>query len=295
MVVASPLLATPLAQANHGHLMRINRFPPGSNRGPIYASNGFQLAASNGYTIDVVGLQEGESGLPVSLVGVIAKASGVEVEYLVPGVVSENAISAQVGTFGSISMHFQPSGAISSYQQEGCSPRIGRGHEGTWSGTFQFRGEHGYTSVGATKASPIWPRSIGGCSSSSSGGRGRGAWLRSAEGPSSFRVAQNKGPGTATEFEASAVEQQPGLTIRSEIWTSGSAQAFTYDRNLRRATVRPPPPFSGSAEFRRKPGRRYGSWIGSLQASLPSMAVPLRLAGAKFQAALQRGSYEQSH
>lgn len=263
--------------------------------GPIAPSNGFQLAGANGYTIHVVGAEEDQIGLPASLVGLIARANGAQVEYLTQGVVSEDAISAQFGTLGSLNMHFVPSGAIASFQP-GCAKGLARGREGIWSGTFQFAGANDFTSVSATEASPTWPGSISSCDSSSVSSGGPAAWL-SAEGPSrlTFNVAQPKGPGSATQFDASSLEQLPGLTIRSEVWASGSARAFTYDKKLLRASIRPPSPFSGQAEFRRKPHRRRGSLTGTMRVSLPGLSAPLKLVGPAVFAAIHRGSYEQTH
>lgn len=295
-MVLSLLVGVPSAWANQDHLPDVVVSPRGE--APASPSNGFSLPATNGYTLNVIGVPESESELPLSIVALIAKARGAKVEYLVQGTVSEDAISAQIGTLGSVSMHFEPSGAIATYRQ-GCTHGLfARGRQGIWTGTVHFSGENGFTSASAIEASPTWPGSKVGCSWSSVGtsiGSGeRGAFL-SVEGLSSFHAIQNKGPGTPTQFEAIAHEQQPGLSIRSEVWTRGSAHAFTYDKKLQRASVRPPAPFSGSAKFHRKPGRQSGSWSGTLSASFPGLFVPLGLVGPQFYADLERGTYQRSH
>jgi len=292
-VVLLLLAVVPSAMADQG-LPHLDRFRRTGLAGPIANSNGFRLAGTNGYTIEVVGVQEGEIALPVDLVAVIARARGARVEYVVPGTVSEDTISAQLSAFGSIDMRFEPSGTLGTYRQS-CSRTLAKGQEGSWIGTFQFSGENGFTSASATEARPIWP-GIGVCEESSVSSGGPGAWL-SVSGPMGFNfdAAQNKGPGTPVEFEASGREQMPGLSIRSEIWIGGSAKTFTYDKRLRHALVRPPAPFSGSARFTRKSGQRHGTWSGSLRVDLPGLSAPVNLTSPPSFTNLQHGSHEQRH
>lgn len=62
------------------------------------------------------------------------------------------------------------------------------------------------------------------------------------------------------------------------------AHSFEYDPKARTATVRPPAPFSGVAQFHRnaKPSHR---WTGDLTVDLPGRE-DVKLAGAGFRARL---------
>jgi hypothetical protein len=65
------------------------------------------------------------------------------------------------------------------------------------------------------------------------------------------------------------------------------SQLFSFDHGLGVATASPPSPFSGSASFRRRPGRP-STWAGSLRVSLLDSPRPVALAGRDFHASLER-------
>lgn len=82
-------------------------------------------------------------------------------------------------------------------------------------------------------------------------------------------------PGAAAQIAASTSEYSDGILIDRYEQLQMPGRDFTFDRHLRTASVHPPDPFSGSAQFdlRKKAGRR---WSGDLSVDLPGRSgVPL--------------------
>lgn len=260
-----------------------------------FPATGFRIKASNGYTLYGVGYPAAALHFPADLVYITARGEHGSATYGVVGTVDEDAISADFGSLGSIDLHFQPSGEVESFRLGCGSKQRYPGEGGTWEGTLEFTGEGGYTTVNATSSAPTWAYGPMSCSSESFGSGIRGVVLE-AHGPvpGYFTAAQNKGRGTAVDFDALEFEDPPGMAITREAKSRGGGASLTYPRSLSRATAKPPAPFSGHGTFIRSARPLAGgSWTGNLQASFPG-GPTVSLAGPGFRAVFHHGTLTQS-
>lgn len=258
--------------------------------GRAVPSTGFRLPSSNGYRIFVVGLPKGIAARQ-DLVALRAETDGAFSTYVVRGDVTARAIKARIGDLGKIDMTFHPHRDTRRVKPR-CWSRHFKVRLGTWRGTISFTGESGYTSVIAERAKPTWlygPRS---CETANSDPTG--AWLNNSTRRTFFETYQNGGPGTPTEFTATEFESSDEMGIAREVWTRGSASAFTYNRRLTKAIVDPPAPFGGSATFKqtRRPGK--GTLAGDLRASFVG-GPTVRLVGRRNAAYIQHGTIRIVH
>ncbi len=243
---------------------------------PLPVPGGFRLQASNGYTLLVVAVppREHRGGS----VQIIAAAKGRAVYYTAPAAVTETSIQSDLGQLGEISLNFQRSGRAATAP---CGKEKVHFDSGQYEGKFEFHGEEGFTEAEVTAvpgnidyllSAVCGEPSFGG----GSVGRGRGAQLsvrNPALGPE-LGVHKSK-PGAAAQITASMSEYGSGISIERYVALRTPGADFTYDRHLRTATIRPPPPFAGSAHFDRakEAGQR---WSGDLAVDFPGRAdVPL--------------------
>jgi hypothetical protein len=249
-----------------------------------YHSIEFSLEGSNGYRIyvekrgrQIVLLAAGKQSVAVySPHAQVPEGSGIKARF--PGV-------------GRVSVRFHPQGPPRRSSSEPF-PRC-RGGElvkqrGHFVGTIRFRGEQGYTSARAsrvkgaieTATKEICKRSPGEDDDSEPLADRTELWVKSESGNEgvSFNASMHGDPLDLTLFGASAVERRRGMTI----FRHTSAESKMGDLVIGdtrpyplSATVTPPAPFSGSAEYKRTPdGER--TWTGSLSVSLPGLGrVPL--------------------
>jgi hypothetical protein len=210
--------------------------------------------------------------------------------YVTRGTASPDGIRARFGHFGRIAVRFKPSGKASRRKpQRRCDGRPSTLRSGTFTGTFRFRGEDGYISIDAHRAKgrsatlPRWR-----C-----GNRGRPeAGISARPKRDDFEEAELEAvtPNERVVFLASGLHIKDGPSLiffiagtkerrgsvrisRFAFLISGKGRTFTFERTPRSASVRPPKPFHGSAEFSIVDGRP--SWAGNLSVSLPGATVDL--------------------
>jgi hypothetical protein len=155
---------------------------------------------------------------------------------------------------------------------------------GIYRGAFEFKGEEGFTSVSATEASldPLPSFLAGGCGGSGSGeARGPGIPGAGLKGLSfahdrilTFQVNKNNQHARVV-YAASLREQRDGIRISRTIEGTAGPGAFSFDRDLKHATLSPPEPFSGSATLRRDPDSLLPDWQGNLKLVFPGHTIPL--------------------
>ncbi len=237
----------------------------------------FRLPASNGYTLYVVSFPPYAKRPGGVMIFAFAKGRGVT--YKAPADVTESSIQANLGELGEISVAFQRSNSAASVR---CGEETIRFDSGSYQGTIAFHGEEGYTTVEATGAPgnfDLWLGAICGESRTFSEGgsrRSRGAslFVRNPALGQEMSVTKRR-PGAAAQIAAGISEYRNGISIERFTRLQMPGEGFTYDRRLRTASVQPPPPFAGSAQFdlRKKAGKR---WSGDLTVDLPGRAgVPL--------------------
>jgi hypothetical protein len=265
---------------------------------PAFSAD-FTLNASNGYLISTVA-ENDKVQLTVSH-GRLSRKNFTFTTYKAPASVSWSRIVAGLGDLGELSLHFQPSGKVRiTYQRKpkGCkgSSKIVR-RLGTFTGAIRFEGEEGYTSIETdhVEGSVGTPTTIT-CSftgSFSEGGhrhkrhhRPKGAYLgATVTGNTLGFAASRSGPNQHSDFVARSTEKAGPVSITRYATATGAPQSFTFDNRFSSATVTPPLPFTGTAEYHRGRNPIVGSWTGSLAVTFLGAAnVPLT--GPAFTTAL---------
>jgi hypothetical protein len=270
MLLCAALAADPASASSstHGRV---------TSKEPLPIPGAFQLAASNGYTLDVIAVPP-RAGRPASLL-IFASAKGKGVRYVAPATVTETSIQSDLGELGEISVTFRRTNQATSAP---CDDQKVRFDSGLYEGKIDFHGEAGYTSVEATSVPGnldfILSGFCGGEDFFVEGGPGRrpGAalYVRNPGLGPELSVRKPR-PGAAAEIAAWVSEYVSGISIERYTSLLMPGGRFSYDRRLRTATVRPPAPFAGIARFDlgKKAGRR---WSGDLTVDLPGRAdVPL--------------------
>jgi hypothetical protein len=241
---------------------------------PFGYSTGFSLQGTNGFEVDIFGFSEGLDGRGKLGVGVTRKGRhGGSAAYKAPAIVSEDFIKADLGPFGKVDLAFHPSGHTRKIEVK-CSKFTYPFESGTYEGTVEFEGEHGYTRVSATRI-PLQPPLTSLCGSGGVGGKGegrgpgeKGARLRGvsfADGRRlSFQVNKNHPRKGRVPFSATLDERRDEIQIHRSVEGFAPASSFHFDPHLRSAELSLPPPFSGSADLRRRPNSISPSWTGDL-------------------------------
>lgn len=269
----------------------------------------FTVPASDGYTLDVKSergqvtvtvARERPPVATISTAGQLLPASEGSVAaatYRSQDTGQAGTIEADLGPFGHIEAAFQPSGErrITHLSQKGKTtgcvfPRRIVRNLGNFTGTISFRGENGYTSVDATSAAgSLGTSSFRNCSTRKPAPRevivgqaGPDAFLSVFDGAGRFLSASTLGPGAG--FYASSVELLAGGLSVVRTAEAHATGALDLDVARHVLTVRPPPPFSGSATFRRHHGAP-SKWSGSLAVAFPGQTISL--IGPSFEAQLR--------
>ena len=249
----------------------------------------FTLKGSHGYSI--LGFAGSKRADGHGRLTLIIARKGASATYSTPATVTPTRLEADLGALGRIAAEIVPSGSKKALHSR-CGGEIPEVEPRLYRGTFEFHGEHGYTDAVATEvpeaielfASVICPRAVGG---EESGVGLPGARLRivARHGDRRESLQLNKnGFRKATLFSATLAERRDGILIERSVHGRRPAAAFDYDPFLRRATVEPPAPFSGSATFRRlaTPANR---WTGDLAVDFPG-EPDVALTGPGFSAGL---------
>ncbi|HEX5592697.1 MAG TPA: hypothetical protein VFX35_05060 [Solirubrobacterales bacterium] len=249
----------------------------------------FKLRAGNGYTAWVSAYslrRDGKGWISIAIVGDRAAAF-----YRAPARVTgepardatATALEADLGRLGRVDLLLERSGVEKTVRWKCGGPKVTY-EPGVYRGVFEFKGEDGYTSASASEVSldpmPFFPAT--GCGSSGHGetwGPGiPGARLKGLSFAHdrilTFQVNKNNRRSRVV-YSASVHEQRDGIRIYRTIQGTAGPGAFSFDRDLDSATLRPPAPFSGSATLRRDPDSLLAGWQGNLQLTFPGHTIPL--------------------
>jgi hypothetical protein len=223
------------------------------------------------------------------------------VTYEVPGQVTEAGLKAQFGRLGTIDVAFTPTVILDSTEpSEGCTgaPRTLR--EGVFSGTIDFTGERGYVRIeapevtGSMSVISQWecpdnefaPFRGGVWSALRPKGDDETASLHAySRSCSCFFGAglHTRSSGGKSIFYGTTAEKREGMEIWRVTSVRAGAGAFDFDHEAGTATMRPPPPLTGRATYKRRPGRDL--WRSTIRVPLLG-AAPLRTDGPGFRARL---------
>ena len=257
----------------------------------------FTVAGTNGLTLEVQKMARGTVSLIVSEeippVATISATGGISppnrgtasmTGYLTNGSAGLNSIEADLGTLGKISVAFQPSGKVHVNRlrlKKGkrCNgPRRFVRRLGTFTGTIEFTGEGGYTSVSRTSA----PGSIGdfpftGCYPK----------IIPPPGFPILEAFEHADRHTFGGVQFTAYGGSRPLFLARKWETAGADHVFVHrevravgsEASFRIAGgslgVDPPLPFSGGAVLRNA-GSDSRTWTGDLSVDFPGIgATPL--------------------
>jgi len=249
----------------------------------------FKLEGSNSYEIWVSAYaprHNGEGWISLVVAGKHATAF-----YRAPALVigeaardtTATAVKADLGSLGRVDLLLERSGTEEPFRWPCGGPRESY-EPGTYRGVFEFKGEEGYTSASASEVrfDPLPFFLAHGCGGSGSGeARGPGSPGARLKGVSfahdrilTFQVNKNNRHSSVI-YSASLREQRDGVQIYRTIQGTAGPGAFSFDRDLGKATLSPPAPFSGSATLRRDPDSLLADWQGNLKLAFPGHTIPL--------------------
>jgi hypothetical protein len=259
----------------------------------------FELSGSHGYRILVsarlrtvtIGVSKGNS-----------QRSGSSTTYVARGIAGVHGFSADFHQFGRVNVHFhRTSGAV-----RGLPPDCFGGNggadtiEGYFTGSFEFKGEKGYTEVhtNRVKGEMVLPPTEQ-CPLVAGGANplleGQNAELPPAKTRMTLQAVNKAGTGGLvfvarregkTGFYAERFGTIGRIGILSIAYALGPQKSFVSDSQVSYGKVTPPKPFFGTGTLERgKGGNRV--WAGTLAASFPGQGK-VALTGTEFHTTLAR-------
>jgi hypothetical protein len=228
--------------------------------------------------------------------------------YTTPAKVTAERVTARFGSLGELDYRFTP-------KRNGSIDCIGAEEgEAEFDGTFVFTGENGYVHIEAGHAEgsfQIYPEPRN-CPRKRLARRAaqsrpsyavpyhpfysdKGATLNASAGSrAEGRIREvaafdegGRGPHRVAVFGTLA-EEREGMTVTRGVQLGAGAGSFRWNLERGTATLRPPPPFTGSAKFIRHGHEGHGTWKGSL--AMPILGgESVELAGNEFGAFIHKG------
>jgi hypothetical protein len=271
----------------------------GATGGRAEVEERFQLTGSHGYRILVsarlrtvtIGVEKGSS-----------QRAGSSTTYVARGTAGVHGFSADFLQFGRVNVHFhRTSGAV-----RGLPPDCFGGNggadtiEGYFTGSFEFKGEKGYTEVqtNRVKGEMVLPPTEQ-CPLVAGGANplfeNNGAELPPAKTRMTLSAVSKAGTGGLdfvarregkTGYYAERYGTVGRIGIVSLAYAIGPQKSFVSDSRVSFGKVTPPKPFFGTGTLERgKGGKRL--WTGDLAASFPGQGK-VALTGTEFHTTLAR-------
>lgn len=256
------------------------------------ASASFSLRAGNGYRI-LVDRFRGQVSLSALHDG---RSFFAVTSYTVPVKFSPQRIVARFGKFGRVSVRLKTERMRKGKLEEQCTGKPETIRYGVFVGTIRFRGEGGYTSVDArratgqsssgTKVRCVFPNLRPGSGTAARASRQNPPSLVAFQGRQRvFVVEASRGNRHPLSFSAVSQEQRGRMEIFRDVFAGAPLSSFAFASDLSSATVHPPAPFRGEAGFQRTP--TGPTWAGTLSVDFPGRE-DVRLSGPRFEANLTR-------
>ncbi len=271
---------------------------PSASASPLVPP-GFRLAASNGYKTSGIFFDGTPHEERDELILFVARRHS-SVVYFAPAVADESSVSAQLGSVGSVDLHFVPSGHPRREPTPCGTPKRIAVESGFFEGTVDLRGEEGYMRAHATHVSADARTTLslicGGSGSEGSGGHSPGARLTISrtQGPTMTQfVARKNSPTRISRFEASVRERVGKLEIARVISSTAAPAAFQFDTTAKSAILDPGGLFAGEATYDGTRGP-FGRVHGDLAADFPGHSG-VRLTGSGTRATMIRYVDNPSH
>lgn len=278
---------------------------PRKARGIARAFAQFDLWGSNGFRISVTGSPKG--------VRLVASRRHEAVIYLDrEGVADHDSIRARIGSLGHIDLRFHPTKRLLKHVER-CEFFGNQIYRGYFTGSFSFRGERNFTVVqrqrihglaggplavkchrnqrkvtarivGSAKpklgpklnANMIISRRVVGSRTFVAGGDALTSVRSLVESGIPLKLSQL--PQRGVPYQAKVYEDRIRLGILRVLVAKGPVDGFSIGAEGKEATVKPPKPFSGEAEYQ---ACSAIGWRGTLKVSFPGLPN-IALAGRKF-------------
>ncbi len=247
-------------------------------------NDSFTLKGSHGYKLQGFG-----AGRTVSMTA--SKGPGLAT-YSSRGKATAKVMRVDLGKVGEVRVRFHAKRTKLVDPPKGCKGPKQERRAGVWKGKIRLKGEGGYTKVRARKAqgTVLLTRNL-----KCHGPKPRKATVLNAikvvqatNTTLNLHAAQVKGRSRrnfiASEF-GTLTKASPVAFFRA-VSLTGPASTFTH-KGFARAHVRPPSPFSGSADFESSPSSN--AWTGPLAVDFPG-DPDVKLTGSGFIATLQQGT-----
>jgi YVTN family beta-propeller protein len=265
--------------------------------GAMAAPGHFAMPASRSMELHV----KGSHGFGITLFGnsgqvyLTIRGHHASNVYLLRGRVGEKEIKARFGRLGRVSMRFRPGhkAQVVPGSDGGCKGGDQIIERGSFTGTLNFTGEQGYTTVSAARATgKVVSTGRLVCKASGEGeGPSEAHWMQleaaSKNGNVSFSASKIASKAhsklDSAFFYASIVEFHfKGMSVIRTLDAQADPAVFKAEKfhgHIATASVEPPAPFHGAAVYRRAEGAT--SWTGNLTGVFPGRGE-VRLAGPEF-------------
>jgi hypothetical protein len=254
----------------------------------------FELPASNGYRIQVADT----GGRQIYLT---ASNGGSSVTYTVRGKKTDrDGIEARFPGVGRISVRFEQVGKTEhAPPADNCKGDGSDTQRGVFRGAIVFNGENGFAKARASRAGgtvldsakEVCKRQKEGKGGSAFHSTFLSAFASRGKGLLSFIAAKLSSDslpaGDLTVYSASLAQFKGAMSVSHTVSMRSASKSFALGEpsaHPTTASVAPPSPFAGSANFQLESGST-ASWTGGLSVDLPGYG-PVSLTGSKFSAEL---------
>jgi hypothetical protein len=268
---------------------------------PEAVEGGFRLHGTHGYSIAVAAYALGEDQR--GSIEITVSRHQETVSYTAPATVSPSELRADLGPLGRMDLIRIPSGRKKTVHPK-CLGGPQTYEPGTYEGSVEFTGEHGYTRAVESRvaAIPVWLlfTTSGACGSGGGEATGPGEAGARLRGISfahdrslSFQINKNRSTAK-TIFTASLKERRHGIRIYRQLAGVAPPNAFRFNRFLRSSTLSPPRPFTGTASLRRTENSTAPTWTGDLSLSFPGRPL-VPIAGNSVHVSLVHAHFTKSN
>ncbi|MFT3865769.1 MAG: hypothetical protein QM729_16000 [Solirubrobacterales bacterium] len=258
----------------------------------LVGSHGFRILVSARVRTVTIGVSRGDD----------TAHSGSSTTYVARGTVGPHGIHADFHQFGRVDVHFHRTAAA----VRGLPPDCFGGTTGAatipgyFTGTVEFEGEGGYTSVRAHRVegevvlppTEQCPLVAGGANPLV---EDPNAELPPSKTRMTLEAIDKSGTGGLfffakragkTGFWAEKFGTVGRIGVLSYAYALGPRSSFASDPQVSYGTVKPPKPFTGTATLRRAAGGKR-TWTGTLAAEFPGQGE-VSLVGTQFRTTLAR-------
>ncbi len=219
-----------------------------------------------------------------------ARDAGAATYYLARASTGGGRIASRIGSLGSVSMTFHPSGPERADKTQ-CDTSLTRSRPGTFVGDLRFRGEGGYVTLNAHRLRGVELRRGPSCNPAGAEAleaKGKFDYLSAGfrRGLAAAYFSAYMSPSGRSYYNAEAESGGDEYAVQRVAFAAAPDSTFATDDSLSSANLTPPFPFGGTGSFQRA-ADGAPLWTGSLTATFPG-APDFPLTGPLFKVRLTR-------